>query len=467
MIQRLFLACTFYAAVGWLLSFPACTTAGSRGEEGAADNGPRAAADAPRPAEEAPRPAEPSLSLSQAEAAAGWKLLFDGKTAEGWRGYRMETFPEKGWAVEDGCLHLLPGGGGDILTEKTYGDFELSLEWKATEGANSGVMFRVTEEELAPWQTGPEYQILDDAGAGAGSTDPHSAGALYDLYAPSPEKVLHPAGEWNQARIALRGSRLEHWLNGILVVDCDLTSPEYLARLEASKFHVFPKFGRNESGHIDLQDHGHELWFRNVKIRAGNGPLPGLSWKPLFNGKDLTGWRGYLEDGAKPEEVWSVQDGAIVCKGDHKGYLATETAHKDFLLRFQWRFSPVTRQAGNSGLLLRMTGEDAVWPRCIEAQLMSGDAGDFWKIGGFEAKTAPKRTEAARACKTHGAEHAVGQWNEMEVWLQTAVITVIVNGQVVNRAEGADHVTGPIALQSEGTEIHFRNIEIMSIDGWK
>ena len=403
--------------------------------------------------------------LTEAQLKAGWQLLFDGKTPTGWRGYRRSDFPEGGWVVEKGALHVVAHKGmGDILFAQPFGDFHLILDWKASKGANSGIMYRVSEDENAPWKTGPEYQILDDGGAGAAPTSVHAAGAIYALYAPCDRKKLNPAGAWNRAEIKLRRGHLEHWLNGVLVAETKLGSEEWIARVKKSKFAVFPKFGRNSSGFIDLQDHGYDVWFRNIRLRDLSLPA-GKKEIPLFNGKDLSGWTCHLEGGAPMEGTWSVKNGILVCKGTPTGYLQTERSYKDFILRLQWRFAPGKEKGGNSGVLLRKVGPDKVWPRCVEAQLKSGDAGDFWVMDGYPLKAAPERTEERHVKKTHDNERAPGEWNEYEIIVKGDKITLLVNGEVVNEAWDVEAQAGKIGLQSEGTEIHFREICIVPLDG--
>ncbi len=200
--------------------------------------------------------------------AADWIVLFDGNSTAAWREYRKPEFPAKGWEVVDGTLHVKAGGGaGDLVTRQQFQDFDLEFEWKVSPGANSGVMYHVSEKFDAPWHTGPEYQVLDDSKHADGKNPKTSASALYALVASSSEKALRPVGEWNSARIVLRGTQLEHWLNGKKVVALDLDSPETRALIGGSKFKDMPRFARETRGHICLQDHGDDVWFRNIRIR--------------------------------------------------------------------------------------------------------------------------------------------------------------------------------------------------------
>jgi len=158
------------------------------------------------------------------------------------------------------------GGGGDLATAESYGDFEFSCDWRAAPGANSGVMFRCAESHDFPWRTGPEMQILDDAGHQDGKVPTRSAGSLYDLFAPSAD-VVRPANEWNSSRMHIEGTRIQYFLNGVKVVDVDTTSEEYKAAYVKSKWPGMPTYGSTTTGHICLQDHGDEVAFRNLKVR--------------------------------------------------------------------------------------------------------------------------------------------------------------------------------------------------------
>lgn len=208
-------------------------------------------------------PAAAQNRLTEQERATGWRLLFDGKTLDGWRGFRSDTVPA-GWQVVDGTLARV-GAGGDIITVDQFADFELALDWKVAPGGNSGIMFRVSEDTEYPWQSGPELQILDNAGHADGAKPETSTGSNYALHAPTKDAV-RPAGEWNSVRLVVRGNRVEHWLNGKRIVTYQLGSDDWKARVAASKFRDMPKYGQNRRGHIVLQDHGDSIAFRNIRI---------------------------------------------------------------------------------------------------------------------------------------------------------------------------------------------------------
>ncbi len=197
-------------------------------------------------------------------AGSGWRALFDGATTDGWRGFRSESVPA-GWVVRDGVLARV-GPGGDIMTRDQFGNFELELEWRVQEGGNSGIMYRVTEDAGAPYETGPEMQVLDDARHPDGRSRLTAAGSLFGLY-PVPEGVVRPAGEWNEARIVADGSHLEHWLNGQKVVETEIGTGEWDAKIADSKFAAWPGFAKSPRGHIVLQDHGDTVEYRNLRIR--------------------------------------------------------------------------------------------------------------------------------------------------------------------------------------------------------
>ena len=203
-------------------------------------------------------------TLTDAEKAAGFKLLFDGKTLDGWRGWKKEK-PTEAWKAVDGILTLV-GKGGDILTIEKFENFELKIDWRIGAGGNSGVIYRVAETEGAPYMTGPEYQVLDNAKHPDGKNPKTSAGSFYAVYEPAKD-VCRPAGEWNSSKIVANGKKIEHWLNGEKVVECEISSEEWLKRVAASKWKDAKKYGLETKGHIDLQDHGDKVEYKNIKIR--------------------------------------------------------------------------------------------------------------------------------------------------------------------------------------------------------
>jgi hypothetical protein len=205
-------------------------------------------------------------TLSSAEKAAGWQLLFDGKALDAWRGYRRETLPDAGWEITDGTVHTVAKvKGADLITRKTFNDFELSWEWRVKPGGNNGVKYLVTEER--PQSPGLEYQMIDDSGYPGTLGPNHRTADLYDVLPAAADKPLRPAGEWNASRIVVRGKHVEHWLNGKNVLTYELGSAAVKAGVEKSKFKGHPGFGEKIAGHIMLTYHQDECWYRNLKIR--------------------------------------------------------------------------------------------------------------------------------------------------------------------------------------------------------
>ena len=216
--------------------------------------------------------------LSKAEQKEGWKQLFDGKTLTGWRGFHSQTAPT-GWNVADGCISKPKTtsenrqGGGDLITVDQFENFELSIEWKLEKGGNSGIKYLVSENLPPTGRSGVsfEYQVLDDDNhpdAKQGIAGNRTSGSLYDLIPASKDKKLKPVGEFNQTRIVVKGNHIEHWLNGVKTVEFDRSSDSYKKHLAESKFNTTKGFGEAKQGHILLQDHSDQVWFRNIKIRA-------------------------------------------------------------------------------------------------------------------------------------------------------------------------------------------------------
>jgi hypothetical protein len=221
---------------------------------------------------------------SMEQTSSEWSPLFDGKTTKGWRTYGQDTIGQA-WKVQDGALFLdasqkdnwQVNGGGDIVTEEEYSDFHLKLDWKIAENGNSGIIFYVHEDPEKykyAWHTGLEMQVLHNEGHPDGKIHTHRAGDLYDLVAASPESA-RPVGEWNQAEIVARGGKLDFFLNGHNVVSTTLWDDTWKVMVAGSKFKDMPSFGTYRKGRIALQDHGDNVWFRNIMIKRLDQTEPG------------------------------------------------------------------------------------------------------------------------------------------------------------------------------------------------
>ena len=204
--------------------------------------------------------------LTPEQKAAGWRSLFDGSSTSAWRGYRSQTLPTA-WRIVDGVL-TKTGEVSDIVTKDEFENFELALDWNLSPGGNSGVFYRGTEEYDTIYWSAPEYQLLDDAGHEDGKNRLTAAGAAYGLY-PSPAGIVKPGGQWNSTLIVVNGNTVQHWLNGQRLLEYELGSPDWEAKVKASKFAPYPNYGRAKRGHIAIQgDHTGTLSIRNVRIRV-------------------------------------------------------------------------------------------------------------------------------------------------------------------------------------------------------
>lgn len=208
-------------------------------------------------------------TVTRSEKKAGWQLLFNGNSLEGWHTYLKDS-PDKKWTVLDHTIMLDPaaGGGGDLVTNGEYENFELQLDWKISEGGNSGIIFLVHEDPKyrATYLTGPEMQVLDNVKADDNKKPDHLAGSLYDLIA-CDSSAVHPVGDWNHVEIRLDHGHLTFWMNGKKVVETQMWDNAWKQLVADSKFAPWKEFASFHKGHIALQDHGHQVWYRNIMIR--------------------------------------------------------------------------------------------------------------------------------------------------------------------------------------------------------
>ncbi len=396
-------------------------------------------------------------SLSPAEIADGWILLFDGETTDGWRGYGAETFPEQGWTVDDGSLVVLAsdgseeGLGGDIVTQARFSSFELVFDFNVSPVGNSGVFYLVEElPGAAMWEVAPEYQVLDDSAYIAmGEMDMHKhlTGDNYDLHA-SAVTASNAIGEWNQGRIVVDGTHVEHWLNGRLTVAYELRDAEWEDLVAGSKFAEV--YGRATSGHIGIQDHGHEIRYRNIKLR----PIAPSEPVALFNGHDLAGWTIH------GTEHWYVEDGVLVCESGpdaRYGYLATDASYRDFELQLEF----IQEADGNSGVFFRSHVEGT-------------------RITGWQVEVAPPGLFTGGIYESYGRGWLVqpaaekdealmmGDWNAMRIRVVGGRVTTWLNGveMVTLTDEAIGNADGHIALQIHdggGIKVRWRNITLTKL----
>jgi len=392
--------------------------------------------------------------LTEWEKRAGWRLLFDGQSTDGWHGYGDVGFPERGWSVSNGALkHAAGGGGGDIVSDVTFTDFELDFEWMAAPGANSGVKYRFEEDPTRGAPLGPEYQILDDEGHRDGAGPKTSVGALYAVYEPI-GKPAAPAGAWNRSRIVSVEGRIEHWLNGVRVVEAEVGADEWTTRVLASKFSGgLATYGKQLPTPIALQDHGDLVWFRSLRVRDRSNP-PG-ELVTLFDGKSLAGW--------KPlgDAIYEVDEGSILGRigGGGQSFLASERTFSDFILELEVK----TEEPGNSGLQIRSRETDS--GRLVGYQIEIDPSERSWSGGLFYEGEAwmqnLERNPHGRAAYRHG------EWNRFRVECVGPTIKAWVNGVPTTTFANARDAEGVIGLQvhsGNNTRVRWRDIRLWPID---
>ena len=392
--------------------------------------------------------------LTEAEKAEGWELLFDGSTLNGWRDYNG-TGVTAPWAVEEGVLTALgkgSDGNGYIVTDKQYENFILVFDWKIAPGGNSGILYHVVErpQYTVPYVTGPEFQIIDEKEFPGKLEDWQKVCADYAMYPADLSKAkLNPSMEWNTSKIVFDNGHVEHWLNGVKVVEFEAWTDDWFARKNSGKWEDAPEYGLAHRGIICLQDHGDRAWFRNMKIKE----LPRKTREVnLFNGTDLTGWEVY------GTEKWYVSDGLLICEsGPDKGYgyLATREYYDEFELTAEFKQDA----DGNSGIFFRSFIEEGT------------------KINGWQVEVAPKGMDTGGIYESYGRGWLVqipdekeeflkmGEWNTMRIRVKGDQVTTWLNdNEMVNiQDEKIGKAQGRIALQIHdggGIKVSWKNLKL-------
>ncbi|MEN9917682.1 MAG: hypothetical protein RL662_118 [Bacteroidota bacterium] len=392
--------------------------------------------------------------LTEKEKSEGWQLLFDGKTMDGWRDYNATSLTAP-WHVVEGCIQAKGDGGdasGYIVTNKQYENFELSWDWKLSKGGNSGMLYHVLErpQYTVPYVTGPEYQLIDEPNFDGVLEPWQRLGVDYAMYLPDTSKMkVNPYGEWNNSKIVFDNGHVEHWLNGLKIVEFEAWSDDWFERKNKGKWSDTREYGLATKGQICLQDHGSPASFRNIKIKE-------LPRKPkevsLFNGVDLKGWDMY------GTEKWYVKDSLLICESgpDKKyGYLATRQYYNDFDLSVDFK----QEADGNSGIFIRSFVEEDV------------------KVNGWQVEVAPKGSDTGGIYESYGRGWLVQipddkenilkekAWNTMRIRLDGDRITTWLNGiKMVNlQDDKIGAAQGRVALQIHdggGIKVLWRNLNI-------
>jgi len=399
-------------------------------------------------------------TLTADEIAAGWELLFDGETLNGWRDYNGTELTAP-WVVEDGTLAALGEGAdefGYIVNDKLFENFELVFDWKISPGGNSGLLYHVMEHPRisVPYATGPEYQVLDNVGFPSQLEDWQLCGADYAMHIADPAKTkLKPVGQWNHSKILFDNGHVEHWLNGEKIVEFEAWSEDWFVRKNSGKWDAYPEYGLARKGVFSLQDHGNRAWYRDMKVRE----LPRQAGKTanLFNGTDLQGWV------VAGTELWYVEDGLLVCESgpDKKyGYLLTREYYDDFDLTVEFKQAA----DGNSGVFFRsfilqdvaITG----W-QCEVAPPNLFTAGIYESVPrgrGWIIKPDPEKESILQ----------MGEWNTMRILMKGDHVTTWLNGTEMIDLTDAQigKGQGRLALQIHsggGIKVYWRNLQVTTL----
>ena len=402
--------------------------------------------------------------LTEEEIADGWELLFDGKSLDQWKDFNGDSLTQP-WHVVDGCIQANGDGSdlsGYIVTRKQYENFILDWEWKLSRGGNSGMLYHVVEGPCfeVPYVTGPEYQLIDEEGweeqnAPTKLEEWQRLGVDYAMHLPDRAAMrLNPQGEWNSSRIVFDNGHVEHWLNGVKILEFEAWTDDWFARKASGKWETAPEYGLARRGVICLQDHGYPASFRNLKIKEL--PRKAGSEVSLFNGRDLTGWEAY------GTEKWYVDpQGLLVCEsGPDKqyGYLATRAYYDDFDLTVEFR----QLANGNSGIFFRSFIEPPV------------------KVHGWQCEVAPRGNDTGGIYESYGRGWLVQipdekesllkerDWNTLRLRVEGDHVQTWLNGEAMADLHDAKigAAQGRIALQIHdggGIKVQWRNLRLKTL----
>lgn len=379
-------------------------------------------------------------TLTAADRADGWKLLFDGASGAGWQHDGQVGLPQEGWRVEGGALHVRPTAGqGGIATDEAYREFELELEWKV-DGEGAGVI---------------------DFSEGAGGSRQFSFGGGGE----GANYILRPSGEWNHGRVVATYDSVEHWLNGVRFLTVYNDPAYWASRVSEGNLEQDAELSQLPLTSIVLRNEGVAVSMRNFKIRRLPLPMPAqtesrLAPITLFDGKNLSAWEwvDLSPRGSLPSAFEIDGEGNLINAGAPSGQLRTVDEYESFDLSLDWRFHPTSRISGGGPILLRSTGEDLLSPDALAVRLDYGAAGALNRHGGLELTAERRRTLGDMVRVISRRDNRPGDWNHLEIHLDGGDLVVRLNGEVVNAASAVSVRPGKIALVPMGTEIQYRGI---------
>lgn len=385
-------------------------------------------------------------TLTAADRAEGWQMLFDGEALQGWGEYEGEGLPEERWQVQNGVLVVNPMEGDQVLEAQVFEQFEVELEWKVAESKS--------EQPAA-------------SGGGQANEFGHTDRAGDSL------RILRPSGEYNHSRFVATYDGVEQWLNGVKVATYNMTPGEWAYRMTGDRMKSDPELSSKlPLLQVLLKRKGTAVWFRNIKIRRIDAqPAPpvddgGEQKIALFNGRDLEGWTWVPHVRSNAPSAFETRDGSLINLGLPLGYLRTDATYGDFELDVEWRRDPVTKQGGPGGLMLRIQPEqtefdnDIFWPQNLDVRIGTNEAGNLIAEREFPMTGDERRFNGLLSRSLRNMENPAGDWNHLVMRLERGSLIVRLNGEVVNSASNVGGVPGSIGLRAEGIEFQFRRIEL-------